>query len=339
MNWKRCHASIVALCVCFLALSCARSIRVRAVFDVPGHAGSALQGGRSVKIVFLGQREQARPVNRMVEQALLEELTRRNYFRMLPVIHIDKDNEKDTGPKGNEKQRKDSMKLEGPAADLLLYVQVLGERRECVSEDRPLPRALQFLTFYKATGYAANSVYHAVYVNVRLVRAQTGASVESTSTALFALSRWHVFRDPCTDDHLNEAAALAARQLAEKISPRVVLMPVPLEAGARGVPEAKRAQVEKALEAGLDAASGETPDYARSAAVWESILAETPGSLGALWNLALYCWSLGELDRARGYFNRALQVDDADWLDHSRREIITAFDIAAEKLLGNEAKE
>ncbi len=225
------------------------------------------------------------------------------------------------------------------AVDGLLYIMMTAQpRQECKIENEvSLAGAASTLyNVYAATqgkdqirGADASSptgvLYLTVFVQAKLTNLETGQSLPISINKPFRQAN-DTGNQECPSSLLAFEGALrqAADEIASKLSPEMITKQVSIERDASDLPDPVKDRVKEYLAVGYKWAKNK--DYESAAENWTSALNESGGtSVSALWNLAIYKWSTGDMDGAEEMFKRAMKAGGPDFFDDEKSELLSAF--------------
>jgi len=144
-----------------------------------------------------------------------------------------------------------------------------------------------------------------VFLQARLVNVETGLSKAFSNSEPYT-SRVHGPSCASALDNFNKAAIIAAGKVIARISPVVSDLKVPTEIKPIGVPDKLQKKVNLLMEVGNKYAQADPPDFDSAKDKWqEALKASGHTSASAYWNLAIYNWYSGNLDKAEEYFKKA----------------------------------
>jgi tetratricopeptide (TPR) repeat protein len=168
-------------------------------------------------------------------------------------------------------------------------------------------------------------LYLTIFLEATLVNIETGHSISSSSQEPYVLSGF-VGNPDCPSELVafNEAIKIAAKKIADRLSPRVEIIPVPLEKKDPSISVGNKKLVNQLLEDGVKwLESGNVEEAIKS---WQLALEESEGtSKSAYWNIAVAMWYQGELEQAQKYFDQAMKLGGSDFFDSSKRKFYTIF--------------
>lgn len=168
-------------------------------------------------------------------------------------------------------------------------------------------------------------LYLTIFLEATLVNIETGRSISSSSQEPYVLSGF-VGNPDCPSELVafNEAIKTAAKKIADRLSPRVEIISVPLEKKDPSISVGNKKLVNQLLEDGVKwLESGNVEEAIKS---WQLALEESEGtSKSAYWNIAVAMWYQGELEQAQKYFDQAMKLGGSDFFDSSKRKFYTIF--------------
>lgn len=229
------------------------------------------------------------------------------------------------------------------AINALLFVQMTAKpRSECKREEvsKLSAQAMQLAMMAASKGEAgaeppkqyAGVTYVTAFVQGTLVNVETGASVSYTSTSPYRLENdAGNLQCPSELTAFDGALQLAAEAIADRLSPEIVTLKIPLADDTDGL-VGNTDRVEAYLEEGIKWA--EAGDFEQASLSWERALSESGGrSSAALWNLAAYNWYAGDMDMAENYFGRSIRSAEPGWITSGKRFVYKKFKEEKERKL------
>lgn len=168
-------------------------------------------------------------------------------------------------------------------------------------------------------------LYLTVFVEGNLVNIETGRSISYSVQEPYRLEN-QVGNIQCPSELVafNDALKSATRKIADKLSPRVITVPLPLEEKDNDVQIGDKKTINQLLKDGIKWI--EAGDVEQAVQSWEAALEESGGtSKAALWNLAAAKWYQGDLEKAQKYFDQAMKSGGSDFMDSSKRKIYAVF--------------
>ncbi len=87
------------------------------------------------------------------------------------------------------------------------------------------------------------------------------------------------------------------------------------------------------LSSGIKWLQTDSPNLELAKKDWEkALLVSGNSSASALWNLAIYYWSKGEVEKADEFFNKSNDRGGEDWIDSKKRNIISKFHLEKDRI-------
>ena len=165
-------------------------------------------------------------------------------------------------------------------------------------------------------------MFTTVHLRIKLVNIKTGKYVSHYYSAPHRMSRKS--NCPSRLSAFSAAARTAARSLASRVSPEMTKLRVPVIKDTDGTPDNLAEQVETLLELGMNWAKAQPPNYEKAGEKWRDALqASGRTSAAAYWNLAVYYWYAGDMEKAEAYFKQASQRGHL--IDSEKDSIIARF--------------
>lgn len=168
-------------------------------------------------------------------------------------------------------------------------------------------------------------LYLTVFVEGTLVNVETGKSISYSVQEPYRLEN-EVGNTQCPSELVafNKALEQATKKIADKLSPRVITVPLPLEEEDEKVQAGDQKIINSLLKDGIKWV--EAGDVEQAINSWQSALDESGGtSASAYWNLAIAKWYMGDMEQAQKYFDQATQIGGPGFIETSKRKIIALF--------------
>ncbi len=164
-----------------------------------------------------------------------------------------------------------------------------------------------------------------IFLEATLVNIETGRSISSSNQEPYTFAGT-IGNPDCPSELVafNHAINAAVKKIADKLSPKVITISVPLEDKEKSISTENKKLVNQLLENGVKwMESGNVEEAINS---WQQALEESGGtSKSAYWNIAVAMWYQGELEKAQKYFDQAMKLGGSDFFDSSKRKIYTIF--------------
>ncbi|MFN3604952.1 MAG: tetratricopeptide repeat protein [Leptonema sp. (in: bacteria)] len=196
------------------------------------------------------------------------------------------------------------------SAALQLAMAATGKDTETDSKDITRPTGVLYLT---------------VFVEGTLVNIETGKSISYSVQEPFRLEN-QVGNTECPSELMAFSKALesSTKKIADKLSPRVVTVPLPLEEDDETIQAGDKKTINSLLKDGVQWV--EAGDVEQAINSWQSALDESGGtSASAFWNLAIAKWYMGDMEQSQKYFEQAGQIGGAKFMDAKKRKIFALF--------------
>lgn len=168
-------------------------------------------------------------------------------------------------------------------------------------------------------------LYLTVFVEGTLVNVETGKSISYSVQEPYRLEN-QVGNTECPSELVafNKALEESTKKIADKLSPRVITVPLPLEEEDEKIQAGDPKTINSLLKDGVKWV--EAGDIEQAINSWQSALDESGGtSASALWDLAIAKWYMGDMEQAQKYFDQATQIGGSGFIDASKRKIIALF--------------
>ena len=163
-----------------------------------------------------------------------------------------------------------------------------------------------------------------VFLQARLVNVETGEALHFTNNTPYSTT--NVGGCPSALELFGYAISSATYRMSQALSPRVTELQVPIDQDPFGSPEETEERVEAQLEQGVKWITVETPNFEQARKSWQRALELSDyKSASAYWNLSVYYWYSGDMDKAAEFMDRAQEFGGPDFID-DRRNIITTFE-------------
>ena len=174
------------------------------------------------------------------------------------------------------------------------------------------------------TGRPTGVLYAAMFIEGRLSNLETGRSVSHFYSQTLRVPSEAGNRSCSTPDASFEKIIInAGQELARSLSPKMTRLSVPLMKDSPDLSGQLKEKVNFHLLGGLKwAESGDMEEAKRE---WEEALQESnQQSGGAMWNLGVYYWHIGDFERGDEYFVK-VKRQKARLLDHEKRRLLALF--------------
>lgn len=177
----------------------------------------------------------------------------------------------------------------------------------------------------QSTSRPTGVLYLTVFVEGKLVNVETGRSVSTATSEPFRLQN-EAGNPECPSELLAFDGALkqAANKIADKLSPKVLTVKLPVEDRVDDVKGGDRKLVKQYLVDGINWI--EAGDMEQAVKSWEMAVDESGGSSSAaFWNLAIAKFAAGDVSEADQLFQRAFQAGGPKFLNSSKRATYALF--------------
>jgi len=168
-------------------------------------------------------------------------------------------------------------------------------------------------------------LYLTIFLEATLVNIESGRSISNSNQEPYVLFG-QIGNPDCPSELVafHEAIKIASRKIANKLSPRVVEIPVPLEEKDKSITIGDKKLINQFLKDGVKwMKSGNVEEAIKS---WQIALEESGGtSKAALWNMAVAMWYQGNFLQAQRYFDQVIKLDGSDFFDSSKKKFYTIF--------------
>lgn len=168
-------------------------------------------------------------------------------------------------------------------------------------------------------------LYLTVFLEGKLVNIETGRSSSfSTSDPLRAENQPGNTDCPSQLGAFSSALKMAAKKIADRLSPRVMERRVVLEDSVDEIKSGDKKVIEGYLKDGMKWIDAE--DMGEAEKSWQQALDESGGSsASALWNIGIVKFANGNMDEAGKYFERAMSTGGKKWVNSDKRELYAIF--------------
>ncbi len=166
------------------------------------------------------------------------------------------------------------------------------------------------------TGRTVPSLFHK---NLRSQRSET-LSCKSTIPRVWSSndSRCHSVAAAT-----NSFMDWAGRRIAADLSPKVIVLKVPMMKKSKDLAKAQRKKVEKIIQAGVQWLKD--GDIKEAYKQWrEALSLSQDRSVAARWNMGVYYWRIGKLNKAESYLRKVLTTK-RKFLSYRQKKIIRTF--------------
>ena len=184
----------------------------------------------------------------------------------------------------------------------------------------------------QSTSSPTGVLYLTVFVEGKLVNVETGRSISTTTTEPYKLqNQAGNTQCPSELDAFDKALKQAASKIADKLSPKVESVRLPVEDSVDDVKGGDKTLVKQYLADGINWV--DAGDLEQAVKSWEMALEESGGSSSAaFWNLAIAKFAAGEVADADQLFQRAFQAGGPKFLDSSKRTAFSLFKIEKKRI-------
>jgi tetratricopeptide (TPR) repeat protein len=329
---------LYSLLVLFL-FSCATVVKIPVVETMPPDFLTIMKGGRNVAIyVDVESSDAGRESDpkATIFGAVETALTEYRYFRLVDV-KSKPERLKEVALSqmlGDVKGIIEELSLDG-----VLYLDVPqppgGEcksgidrikKTRCTKTNKE-GKCLQYQEYY--VNLYVKTLSYTVFVRAKLVNVFTGRSIIFTNVEPAILKNSSEVHASCPSETegYSKALKIAANNIVKNVSPRMIDYKIPLLTSTDGVTISEnKSAVKSYLKSGVEWASADPPDYEAAKKDWEKALSLSDRtSTDAHWNLAVYYWFSGDIEKANEFFEKAVDIGGPDWLSSKNRNIFTKF--------------
>lgn len=333
---------ILLLTILYLA-NCATTVKIPVVKSSPAGFNEFMQGGRNLGIYVY--KNQGAEMGDMVSDwkttvngSVMNALQKKGYFKIVDV----------SSREARLKEVAFSQKMGGMkdiskdlSVDALLFVEVpqsplfdcresskLLTRKECAVYDANR-KCLSYVN--KQYTQYQKELISTVFVKARMVNLETGQTIQHTNSEPARVTKTSEsphFECPSVLDGFNKALEVSSDAVADKLSPQVENLKVPLYDNADGIQSSSfKGDVQSLLSTGNKWMDTDNPNLEQAKKNWEQALQISGNrSASANWNLGVYHWSQGDLTKADDYFKQAVEKGGPGWVDSDRRELLSTFE-------------
>ncbi len=168
-------------------------------------------------------------------------------------------------------------------------------------------------------------LYLTVFVEGTLVNIETGRSISYSVQEPYRLEN-QVGNTQCPSELVafNEALKSSTKKISDKLSPKVITVPIPLEEKDKKVEIGDKETINQLLADGIKWI--EAGDVEQAVQSWENALEESGGSSkSALWNLAIANWYQGDMEKSQKYFDQIMKQGNSSFMDTTKRKVYAIF--------------
>ena len=334
--------SVLSVLILFVTLlTCGTYITIPVVKDMPPQVARLMQGKRNLGVVAVPPRinlDSRIDWSSTVQGAVVTAFDKSGYFRLIDLKGRQQRLQEIAHSRGGTTVAQKEIGKE-IGADAFLFIEVTNQpKADCKTELKTdLAKAgagLAALVISKGKDDGGVGIGEkqetgvrivTVFVTARMVNIESGRQVVHSHSEPYKL-----YNDagntqcPSELEAFDAALKVAGSKIVENLSPRIVQMEVPIESTGEGAPEATLDRVNANLSTGLQWA--ESRNFERAAKSWNRALELSDNkSYSAYWNLAVYQWSQGDMDKAEEYFNEAEKNAPPGWLDQDKIDVISTF--------------
>lgn len=330
--------SSTILVVILLLSSCSTYIRIPVVATMPANFMQTMKGSKKVGIIAVppqtnSQLSEFGDMTSIIQGAAENAFRAYRYFTIVDISSRAQRMQEialsQTGATNEQRQIGQEMSI-----NAFLYIEVPNPpQAECKQSSRQETRnvctqydsnrkCLKYNTHYVNISNATLTVK--VAVKGRLVNVETGRSLTYTASNMGGQNMNNNLMRSLTGSgqYINEVengiascpsvlAAFekevnkAAQDLAANLSPKVIDYAVIIEDDLAGTPADAKEEVKAQLKMAINWLNDANPNLDSAYDNWNQALNLSGNqSLAALWNIAVYHWSMGDLDQAEKYFNQ-----------------------------------
>lgn len=339
------RVSIVAGAVGALALfgaTCTPGVSIPVVTKMPDKIGPLMEGKRNVGIIAVKNKQDfltkfgiKTDWTKTIQGAVVNAFDKWGYFRLVDL----------------ESRREQLEQLAHSASGMTTGVMSIGQQlnadglvfidmtnqplQECKVESifDPAAAALAAMDAVRGTGgnrevkKPTGVLYLTIFVRARLVRTTTGQMTSYQNKDPFKLeSSIGDTNCPSTLDAFGRSMDMAGERIADRLSPKVETIKVPIATDPVGAPDKMASRVEKYLEQGVRFIKAKPANFERASESFNKALEDSgQKSASAFWNLAVVRWAQGDMNGADEYFKKAERAGGPDWLTDNKIEVINRF--------------
>lgn len=342
--------SIFILILIFIS-NCATTVKIPVVTHSPKDFNEFMHGGRNLGIYVYKKDNIQMDLNpswkSTIEGAVVNSLQKKRYFKIVDVS-TKEDRLKEVAFSQKMGGMKDLSK--DLSVDALLFIHVpQSPKYECIDSSQKETKQVceSYDSNKKCTRYAdkdytvyKKTLYSTVFVNARLVNIETGqmlqhSNSEPSENAQTSTNRT-VLKCPSKLSGFNYALNLASGSIADRISPTVKDMKVPIYKDAVGLSESSsnKSEIKDLLSVGNKWLDTDNPNLEYAKKSWDQALKLSGSrSASANWNLGVYHWAKADFKTADMYFVQATEKGGPDWIDSEKREVLSAFESEKQRAL------
>lgn len=321
-----------------LLSSCSTYIRIPVVATMPANFMQTMKGGKKVGIIAVPPQTNSQLSEFGDMTSIIQGVAENAFraYRYFTIVDISSRAQRmqeialsQTGATNEQRQIGQEMSI-----NAFLYIEVPNPpQAECKQSSRQETRnvcaqydsnrkCLKYNTHFVNISNATLTVK--VAVKGRLVNIETGRTLTYTASNMGGQTMNNNLMRSFTGNgqYINEVengiascpsvlAAFekevnkAAQDLAANLSPKVIDYAVIIEDDLAGTPADAKEEVKAQLKMAINWLNNANPNLDSAYDNWNQALNLSGNqSLAALWNIAVYYWSMGDLDQAEKYFNQ-----------------------------------
>ena len=174
------------------------------------------------------------------------------------------------------------------------------------------------------TGRPTGVLYSSMFIEGRLTNLETGRSISHFYSKTLRLpSKAGNRACSAPEASFEKIIKTAGRELARGLSPKMTRLSVPLMGESPDLKGGLKKEVDLHLQSGLKWAKSGDMDEAK--VNWETALRKSKHtSGGAMWNLGVYYWHIGDFEKSDEYFVK-VKREKIRLLDSKKRRILALF--------------
>ena len=326
---------LITLILAFL-VGCTPTVQMSVVKKMPKNFVATMKGGKKIGIMAVEPKNKGwfkgwGDWSSTIQGAMENKFNSHGYFTIVDVAgrkaRLSELSYQRSGMTTGFKAIGKELKIDG-----LLYLEMTNQPRTTCTKKRTR-RNVRYCRAQNANGqctsFGTRVQYRmeakrlvSVFLKARLVNLETGRTISysyNKPVEMVTAQTGATQMDcPSVLEGFSKAMEKGSKEVANHLSPKVEPYHVPLGAKPIGVAKAQQKKVESLLKAGIKWVTTSPPNFEEAKDKWKEAL-EASGykSAFAFWNLGVYYWNIGDMDKALEMFTKAKRAGGPDFLESS----------------------